>query len=101
VFFFESVGHTVKIHKITPVTGHVVKNGFFTRDLEVKTTWSSKKPQKQDDRLPPPRTLGYFHGRGHPTILKTDKQEYHLILWWVTDTPDQDFFNLFLFGEKK
>jgi hypothetical protein len=67
------VGHTVKIHKITPVTGHVVKNGFFTRDLE----------------------------RGHPTILKTDKQEYHLILWWVTDTPDQDFFNLFLFGEKK
>ncbi len=58
-----SVGHRVKIHKITPATGK--ERG----DLEIKdykTTGLAKKaliyvvlqkPQEQTDRLPPPRTL--------------------------------------------
>ncbi len=46
-----SVGHRVKIHKITPVTGK--ERG----DLEMKDYVVLQKPQEQDDRLPPPRTL--------------------------------------------
>jgi hypothetical protein len=46
-----SVGHRVKIHKITPATGK--ERG----DLEIKDYVSLQKPQEQDDRLPPPRTL--------------------------------------------
>ncbi len=45
------VGHKVKIHKITPVTGK--KRG----DLEIKDYVVLQKPQEQTDRLPPPRTL--------------------------------------------
>jgi hypothetical protein len=48
---FDSVGQRVKIHKITPAT---VKE----RDgLEIKDYVVLQKPQEQDDRLPPPRTL--------------------------------------------
>jgi hypothetical protein len=46
-----SVGHRVKIHKITPETGK--ERG----DLEVKDYVVLQKPQEQADRLPPPRTL--------------------------------------------
>jgi hypothetical protein len=46
-----SVGHKVKIHKITPTTGK--ERG----DLEIKDYVVLQKPQDQVDRLPPPRTL--------------------------------------------
>jgi hypothetical protein len=45
-----SVGHKVKIHKITPGTGK--ERG----DLEIKDYVVLQKPQDQTDRLPPPRT---------------------------------------------
>ncbi len=48
---FGSMGHRVKIHKITPATGK--ERG----DLEIKDYVVLQKPQEQDDRLPPPRTL--------------------------------------------
>ncbi len=48
---FDSVGHRVKIHKITPSTGK--KKG----DLEIKDYVVLQKPLEQTDRLPPPRTL--------------------------------------------
>ena len=46
-----SVGHRVKIHKITPATGKE------RDDLEIKDYVVLQKPQEQADRLPPPRTL--------------------------------------------
>ncbi len=46
-----SVGHRVKIHKITPVTGKEMG------DLEIKDYVVLQKPQEQADLLPPPRTL--------------------------------------------
>jgi hypothetical protein len=46
-----SVGHRVKIHKITPVTGK--ERG----DIEIKDYLALQKPQTQDNRLPPPCTL--------------------------------------------
>ena len=46
-----SVGHRVKIHNITPVTGK--ERG----DLEIKDYGVMQKPQTQANRLPPPRTL--------------------------------------------
>ncbi len=46
-----SVGHRVKIHKITPATGK--ERG----DLEVKDYVVLQKPQAQDNHLPPPHTL--------------------------------------------
>ncbi len=46
-----SVGHKVKIHKITPATGK--ERG----DIEIKDYVVLQKPQSQDNRLPPPRTL--------------------------------------------
>jgi hypothetical protein len=48
---FGSVGHRVKIHKITPTTGK--ERG----DLEIKDYVVLQKPQEQTDRLPPSRTL--------------------------------------------
>ena len=48
---FGSVGHRVKIHKITPATGK--ERG----DLEIKEYVVLQKPQEHADRLPPPRTL--------------------------------------------
>jgi hypothetical protein len=48
---FGSVGHRVKIHKITLATGK--ERG----DLEMKDYVVLQKPQEQADRLPPPRTL--------------------------------------------
>jgi hypothetical protein len=47
---FGSVGHRVKIHKITPVTGK--ERG----DLEIKDYVVLQKPQEQVDHLPPPYT---------------------------------------------
>ena len=46
-----SVGHRVKIHKITPATGK--ERG----DLEIKDYVVLQKPQTQDNHLPPPHTL--------------------------------------------
>ena len=46
-----SVGHKVKIHKITPVTGQ--ERG----DIEIKDYVVLQKTQAQVNRLPPPRTL--------------------------------------------
>ena len=46
-----SVGPKVKIHNITPATGK--ERG----DLEIKDYVVLQKPQEQDDRLAPPRTL--------------------------------------------
>jgi hypothetical protein len=51
VGIFGSVGHRVKIHKITPTTGK--ERG----DLEIKDYVVLQKPLEQADRLPPPRTL--------------------------------------------
>ncbi len=51
VGIFGSVGHRVKIHKITPATGK--ERG----DLEIKDYVVLQKPLEQADRLPPPRTL--------------------------------------------
>jgi hypothetical protein len=48
---FSSVGHRVKIHKITPTTGKE------RDDLMIKDYVVLQKPQEQADRLPPPRTL--------------------------------------------
>ena len=48
---FGSVGHRVKIHKITSATDK--KRG----DIEIKDYVILQKPQTQDNRLPPPRTL--------------------------------------------
>jgi hypothetical protein len=48
---FGSVGHRVKIHKITPATGK--ERG----ELEIKDYVVLQKSQEQVDRLPPPRTL--------------------------------------------
>ena len=45
-----SVGHRIKIHKITPATGK-------ERDIEIKDYVVLQKPKAQDNRLPPPRTL--------------------------------------------
>ncbi len=49
--FLGSVGHRVQIHKITPATGK--ERG----DIEIKDYVVLQKPQTQDNRLPPPRTL--------------------------------------------
>ena len=46
-----SVGHRVKIHKITPATG---KEGG---DIEIKDYVVMSKPQTEDNVLPPPHTL--------------------------------------------
>ena len=48
---FGSVGHRVKIHKITPVTGK------DRGDLEIKDYVVMQKPQPQATRFPPPLTL--------------------------------------------
>jgi hypothetical protein len=54
-----SVGHRVKIHKITSDTD---KEGG---DLEIKDYVVLQKPKDQDDRLPPPRTLILDFRRSH------------------------------------
>ena len=46
-----SVGHRVKIHKITPATGKE------RVDIEIKDYVVLEKPQAQGNRLPPPHTL--------------------------------------------
>ena len=46
-----SVGHRVKIHKITTTTGKE-RGGLELKDYVVL-----QNPQEQTDRLPPPRTL--------------------------------------------
>jgi len=46
-----SVGHRVKIHKITPATGK------GRGDIEIKDYVVLQKPQELTDYLPPPRTL--------------------------------------------
>ena len=55
-----SVGHRVKIHKITPPTGKE------RRDLEIQDYVVLQKPQTQADRLPPPRTLVLDFTMTHP-----------------------------------
>ena len=45
---FGSVGHKVKIHKITPATGK--ERG----DIDIKDYVVLQNPQGQDNRLPPP-----------------------------------------------
>ncbi len=55
-----SMGHKVKIHKITPATGK--ERG----DLEIKDYVVLQKPQEKTDRLPPPRTLILDFTMTHP-----------------------------------
>jgi hypothetical protein len=55
-----SVGHKVKIHKITPTAGK--ERG----DLEIKDYVVLQKPHEQVDRLPPPRTLILDFTMTHP-----------------------------------
>jgi hypothetical protein len=55
-----SVGHKVKIHKITPDTGK--ERG----DLEIKDCVVLQKPNEQTDQLPPPRTLIMVFTVTHP-----------------------------------
>ncbi len=50
-----SVGHRVKIHKITSGKGNEPSNE--RGDLEIKDYVVLQIPQEQTDRLPPPRTL--------------------------------------------
>ena len=73
-----SVGHRVKIHKITPVTGK--ERG----DLEIRDYVFLQKPQEQVDCLPPPRTLildftlthtRYGSSHVHTTGWSTDKHK--------------------------
>ncbi len=54
-----SVGHRVKIQKITPTTGK--ERGV----LEIKDYVILQKTQELADRLPPPRTLILDLGRSH------------------------------------
>ncbi len=74
---FGSVGHRVKIHKITPATGKE------RVDLEIKDYVVLQKPLQQADRLPPPRTLildftlthtrydsSHVHTTGHLTNIR-------------------------------
>ncbi len=67
-----SVGHRVKIHNITPVTGK--ERG----DLEIKDYVALQKPQTQANRLPPPHPLilhytmtHIWFGRSHLANLRT------------------------------
>jgi hypothetical protein len=62
VGIFGSVGHRVKIHKITPATGK--ERG----DLEIKNYVVLQKPLQQADRLPPPRTLTHTKRHRHSYI---------------------------------
>ena len=55
-----SVGHKLKIHKITPATGK--ERG----ELEIKDYVVLQKRQEQADRLPPPRTLILDFTMTHP-----------------------------------
>jgi hypothetical protein len=69
---FGSVGHRVKIHKITSVTGKE------RDDLEIKDYVVLQKPQEQVDRLPPPRTFildfTLTHTRYHSSHVHTTGQ---------------------------
>jgi hypothetical protein len=55
-----SVGHKVKMHKITPATGK--ERG----DIEIKDYVVLQKPHEQNDQLPPPRTLIMDFTMTHP-----------------------------------
>ncbi len=70
-FILGSVGHKVKIHKITPATGK--ERG----DLEIKDYVVLQKTQDQDDRLHPPRTLIHYDSY---TVWKITRASY-----WTTD----------------
>ncbi len=69
-----SMGHRVKIHKITPATGK--ERG----DLKIKDYVVLQKPQEQVDRLPPrvlildftPRTLILDFTLTHTVLLTVD-----------------------------
>ena len=61
-----SVGHRVKIHKITPATGKE------RDDLEIKDYLVLQKPQVQANRLPPPRTLIMDF-----TVVRVKIRHYH------------------------
>ncbi len=76
---FGSVGHRVKIHKITPATGKK------RDDLEIKDYVVLQKPQEQTDHLPPPRTLvlyltltntRYFSSHVHTTGQLTNTRRW-------------------------
>jgi len=70
-----SEGHRVKIHKITSETGK--ERG----DIEIKDYLVLQKPQEQDNRLPPPRTLildfTMTHTRYGRSIQRTTGQLTH------------------------
>ena len=65
-----SVGHRVKLHKITPTTGK--ERG----DIEIKDYVVMQKPQTQDNRLPPPRTLKLDYTMTH---IRFGRSHLHLM----------------------
>jgi hypothetical protein len=83
---FGSVGHRVKIHKITPTTGKERVN------LEIKDYVVLQKPQEQTDHLPPPRTLildfTLTHTRYESSHVHTTGQLTNTTR--SDDTPDLD-----------
>ena len=81
-----SVGHRVKIHKITPATGK--ERG----DLEIKDYVVLQNPQTQDNRLPPLHTLivdftmthvrfgcSHLHPMGHMLGLGVHTYEHKVL----------------------
>ena len=75
-----SVGHKVKIHKITPVTGK--ERG----DIEIRDYVILEKPRQQDNSLPPPLTLildfTMTHTRYGRSIHHTTGQITHTVFGW-------------------
>jgi hypothetical protein len=73
---FGSVGHRVRIHKITPASGKE------RDDLEIKHYVVLQKPQEQTDLLPPPRTLilRYEEEGGDQSVLERQVRPGHFWL---------------------
>ncbi len=97
---FGSVGHRVKIHKITPATDK--ERG----DLEIKDYVVLQKPQEQTDHLPPPHTLildftltHTRYGSSHVHTTGTNRPDPIAFLPAVVDTTGRlyDDFSRLLF----
>ena len=73
--FLGSVGHRVKIHNITTLTGKE------RDDVEIKDYVVMQKPQPQANRLPPPRTLIMDYTMNHISSDITGT------FTWITRTP--------------
>ena len=77
-----SMGHSLKIHKITHATGK--ERG----DIEIKDYVVLQKPQTQDKRLPPPRTLIMDYTMTHVRL------GVHICTLWVNLRTKDDLMVL-------